>query len=104
MEPVTGLFMGFMLFVSIAQETKITTLEEHVHNLSTETAILSADIDTLLANDAKLKEDYINLGAKHSSAVAGLKTVDMQHEERMDTLKSAIDYTLTTLATHDHEE
>ena len=96
MEPVTGLFLGFMLFVNIAQENKITNLEDHVYHLAIDNAIMMADIEDL-------NNEYMKLGSMHAADVAGLKTVDQQHENRMDTLKSAIDYTLTTLETHSHE-
>ena len=97
MEPVTGLFLGFMLFMNIAQENKIAELETNVHYLAVDNAILLAGIE-------ELNNDYMKLGSMHAADVAGLKTVDQQLQERDETLKSAIDYTLTTLETHSHEE
>lgn len=97
MEPVTGLFLGFMLFMNIAQENKIVELETNVHYLAIDNAILFAGIE-------ELNNDYVKLGSMHAADVAGLKTIDQQHEKRMDTLKSAIDYNLTVQETHTHEE
>ena len=97
MEPVTGLFLGFMLFMNIAQENKIAELETNVHYLAVDNAILLAGIE-------ELNNDYMKLGSMHAADVAGLKTVDQQMQKRDETLKSAIDYTLTTLETHSHEE
>jgi len=76
MEPVTAVFLAFLMFVGVGQEQKIVELTE-------QNEVLAEEIQNLNAN-------YLKLGSMHASHAARSNTIDDQHDRTLDSIVDEI--------------
>ena len=77
MEPVTAVFLAFLMFVGVGQEQKIVELTE-------QNEVLAEEIQNLNA-------DYLKLGSMHAAHAARSNTIDDKHDRTLDSIVDEIE-------------